>query len=128
VTFWSGLGEARLKFLHAYSLGEDGICPLSGYPLHQTHPEIVKRLRRAEGHLRSIIEMIETRRPCLDVAQQLYAVKKAIAQAKKTPIHDHIENCLEQEVGPLARAQRSPIDEFKVITKHLNVADHGRAD
>src|SRR5215469_2801279 len=72
--------------------------------------------------------MIETQRPCLDVAQQLYAVKKAIAQAKKTLIHDHIENCLEQGVGPLARAQRSPIDEFKVITKHLNVADHGPAD
>ena len=27
--------------------------------IHQTHPEIVRRLRRAEGHLRSIIDMIE---------------------------------------------------------------------
>ena len=119
MTFWSGLGEARLKFLHACSLREDGICPLSGYPLHQTHPEIVKRLRRAEGHLRSIIEMIETQRPCLDVAQQLYVIEKTIAQAKKMLIHDHIEDCLEQAVGPLARAQRGPIDEFKAITNYL---------
>jgi hypothetical protein NreA len=88
-------------------------------PIHLSHPEIVKRLRRAEGHLRSIIDMIETQRPCLDVAQQLHAVEKAIAQAKKTLIHDHIDNCLEQAVGPLARERRGPVDEFKAITKYL---------
>jgi len=88
-------------------------------PIHQTHPEIVKRLRRAEGHLRSIIDMIETQWPCLDIAQQLQAVEKAIAQAKKTLIHDHIENCLEEAVGPLPREQRSPVEEFKAITEYL---------
>jgi len=92
---------------------------MNGHSIHQTHPEIVRRLRRAEGHLRSIIDMIETQRPCIDVAQQLHAVEKAVAQAKKTLIHDHIENCLEQAVGPLARNQRGPVDEFKAITKYL---------
>jgi DNA-binding FrmR family transcriptional regulator len=93
--------------------------PMSVHPVHQSHPEIIKRLRRAEGHLRSIIDMIEMQRPCLDIAQQLHAVEKAVAQAKKSLIHDHIENCLEQAVGPLARDQRSPVDEFKAITKYL---------
>jgi len=92
---------------------------MNEHQIHQSHPEIVKRLRRAEGHLRSIIDMIETQRPCLDVAQQLQAVEKAIAQAKKTLIHDHIENCLEQAVGPIAREQRGPVEEFKAITKYL---------
>jgi DNA-binding FrmR family transcriptional regulator len=92
---------------------------MNRHPIHQTHPEIVKRLRRAEGHLRSIIDMIETQRPCLDIAQQLQAVEKAIAQAKKTLIHDHIENCLEETVGPLPRQQRAPVEEFKAITKYL---------
>lgn len=27
--------------------------------IHATHPEIAKRLKRAEGHLRSIVGMIE---------------------------------------------------------------------
>ena len=76
-------------------------------------------MRRAEGHLRSIIDMIETQLPCLEVAQQSHAVKRAIAQAKKTLIHDHIENCLEQIVGPLSRDQRGPVEEFKAITKYL---------
>ena len=86
---------------------------------HQTHPEIVRRLKRAEGHLGSIIEMIEGGRSCLDVAQQLHAVEKAIGQAKKTLIQDHLDNCLEEAVGTLPRQQRRPIDEFKQITKYL---------
>lgn len=87
--------------------------------IHETHPAIVKRLRRADGHLRSIIEMIEAGRPCIDIAQQLHAVEKAVAQAKKTLIQDHLDHCLEDVVGPLPRDQRRTIDEFKAITKYL---------
>ncbi len=87
--------------------------------VHDTHPEIVKRLKRADGHLRSVIEMIESGRPCVDVAQQLHAVEKAIAQAKKTLIHDHLDHCLEGAVGPLAAGDRSAIDEFRAIARYL---------
>ncbi len=86
---------------------------------HQTHPAIVKRLRRSEGHLRAIAEMIEAGRPCLDVAQQLHAVEKAICEAKKTLIRDHLDNCLEDTVHALPKARRQSIDEFKEITKYL---------
>ncbi len=87
--------------------------------LHATHSNIVKRLKRAEGHVRSVIEMIEAGRPCLDIAQQLHAVEKAIAQAKKTLIQDHLDHCLEAAAGPLARQQRHAIDEIKDIAKYL---------
>jgi len=87
--------------------------------LHQSHPEIIKRLRRAEGHLRSTIGMIEQSRSCLELAQQLHAVESAIREAKKALIHDHLDNCLEAAVGPTSRDARAPIDEFKAITKYL---------
>ena len=87
--------------------------------LHQTHPEIVKRLSRAAGHLKTIIAMIEQRRACVDIAQQLHAVEKAISSAKKTLVHDHIDHCLEQTVGPMSRGARGPLEEFKEITKYL---------
>lgn len=86
---------------------------------HQTHSDIIKRLRRADGHLRGVIEMIETGRPCLDIAQQLHAVEKAIAQAKKVLIQDHLDHCLDEVVGPLGRDGRRSIDEFKEIAKYL---------
>jgi uncharacterized protein len=87
--------------------------------LHESHPAIARRLKRAEGHLRSVIEMIAAGRPCLDITQQLHAVEKAVGQAKRTLIQDHLDHCLEETVGPLPRAQRRAIDEFKEITKYL---------
>ena len=92
---------------------------MSDKHLHQSHPDIAKRLKRAEGHLRSVIDMIETARPCLDIAQQLHAVEKAIGQAKRTMIQDHLDHCLEETIGPLPREQRRSIDGFKEITKYL---------
>jgi DNA-binding FrmR family transcriptional regulator len=92
---------------------------MSDEHLHQSHPEIAKRLKRAEGHLRSVIDMLGTGRACLDIAQQLHAVEKAIGQAKRTLIQDHLDHCLEETVGPLHRSQRRSIDEFKEITKYL---------
>jgi uncharacterized protein len=86
---------------------------------HATHPEVVRRLRRAEGHLRAVIGMIEDGRGCLELAQQLHAVEQAIAKAKRALIHDHIDSCLEQVAGPVPRQSRGPIDEFKEITKYL---------
>lgn len=92
---------------------------MSAAKLHQTHADIVKRLRRAEGHLKTIVEMIEQERSCVDVAQQLHAVEKAICNAKKALIHDHIDHCLERSIGPATRAARAPLDEFKEISKYL---------
>ena len=87
--------------------------------IHATHPQIVKRLKRAGGHLKSVIEMIEGGRSCLDIAQQLHAVEKAIAQAKKTLIHDHLDHCLADTVGPLEDADRARFDQFRDIAKYL---------
>lgn len=87
--------------------------------IHEQHPAIVKRLKRATGHLRSVVEMLESGTPCLMVAQQLHAVEKAVAQAKRALIQDHLDHCLEATVGSLPRERRRPIDEFKEIVKYL---------
>ena len=87
--------------------------------VHQTHAEIIKRLKRAEGHLGTVIGMIEQGRECVDLAQQLHAVEKAIAKAKKTLIHDHIDHCLEHSVAERGAA-RDSIHEFKQIAKYLD--------
>jgi len=86
---------------------------------HPSHPDIVKRLKRASGHLKSIIDMLEGDRDCLDIAQQLQAVEKAVANAKKTLVHDHIDHCLEHAVKKGARNVEETVREFKEITKYL---------
>ncbi len=87
--------------------------------LHALHPDIAKRLKRAEGHLRSIVDMIESGRTCLELAQQLQAVESAVRQAKKALIHDHLDHCLEHALEAPAREQRRAIEEFKDIAKYL---------
>jgi DNA-binding FrmR family transcriptional regulator len=86
---------------------------------HTSHAAVTTRLKRAEGHLRSIVKMLLEDRECLEIAQQLQAVEKAIVNAKKTLVHDHIDNCLEQAVRDGSRNSRETIREFQEITKYL---------
>ncbi len=86
---------------------------------HTSHPDIIKRLRRAEGHLKSVIAMIEEGRACVDIAQQLQAVESAISNAKTTLVHDHIDHCLEQSIGKGEQSPADAISELKAITKYL---------
>ena len=87
--------------------------------LHTSHPAIAKRLKRATGHLAHVIGMIETHAGCTDIAQQLYAVEKAIANAKRALIQDHIDHCLEHSLEADDEARAAALDDFKTIAKFL---------
>jgi uncharacterized protein len=92
---------------------------MSKEDVHEHHEEILKRLKRAHGHLETVINMLEQNRECLDLAQQLHAVERAIANAKKALIHDHIDHCLEHSASTRGRSANDSIREFKEITKYL---------
>ena len=87
--------------------------------IHASHPDIIARLKRAHGHLASVIQMIEAGRPCVDLAQQLHAVEKAITNAKRELIQDHIDHCLEDAAGQNGRGTKAALAEFKTLTKYL---------
>ncbi len=87
--------------------------------IHETHDAVAKRLRRAEGHIRKVIGMIEAGRSCPEVAQQLHAIEKAVAAAKKALIHDHIDHCLAHAADGKPRDTAEALAEFKDITKYL---------
>lgn len=82
---------------------------------HATHPKVISRLKRANGHLRSVIDMIEEGRPCLEIAQQLHAVEKAVINAKRVLIHDHIDHCLDDDV----ESHTADMAEFRAIARYL---------
>ncbi|CAM4063222.1 MULTISPECIES: metal-sensing transcriptional repressor [Sphingomonadaceae] len=96
------------------TLGNDDKKMSHPHP-HSTHPAIVKRLNRATGHLRSIVDMIENGRSCSDIAMQLQAVEKAIATAKRTLIQDHLSHCIG---GDPAHGEKA-MAEFQAISKYL---------
>ena len=86
---------------------------------HLSHIDVLKRLKRASGHLQSIMTMIEKERNCSEIAQQHEAVEKAIANAKKLLIHDHIDHCLDSAAKQGTLSSDEVIKEFKQITKYL---------
>ncbi len=86
---------------------------------HQSHPDIIKRLKRAEGHLRAIIGMVEVGRPCVELAQQLHAIESAVANAKRELIHDHLDHCLDDSVAASGKAARIALTELKALSKYL---------
>lgn len=76
---------------------------------HHSHPDIIKRLKRAHGHLAAVVQMLEDGRSCVDLAQQLHAVEAAISSAKREQIHDHMERCLGDGVGEGGMASREAL-------------------
>ena len=66
--------------------------------VHKTHKDIVKRLKRANGHLKAIIGMIEDERSCPEVLQQMSAVLAAISKARKIFLEDHLHSCIADAV------------------------------
>lgn len=69
---------------------------------HANNPAILSRLRRAEGHLASVVRMIAEGRDGLTIAQQMQAVIKALEKTKQMLILDHIEHHLGEVVGEVA--------------------------
>jgi len=87
--------------------------------IHPGHPAVIKRLKRAAGHLQNVVGMLEAERECLDVVQQLHAVERAIAAAKKALIHEHLDHCLDHAVDHSTPNVRTALAEFRDITKYL---------
>ncbi len=75
---------------------------------HASHPELIKRLKRAKGQRRHVIGMIEGQRPCLDIARQLAAVESAVTAAKRVLIHDHIDHCLVHQADDARAKTKAP--------------------
>lgn len=62
--------------------------------------------------------MIEAGRSCADLEQQLHAIERAVTNAKKALIHDHIDHCLEMHLESDCAAAKSALAETKLISKY----------
>lgn len=73
--------------------------------------EILNRLKRAEGQIRGIQRMIEQDEPCLDIARQMSAVRKALDST-----YVRMTLCfMEQELGGRFSGDAKARDRFAEI-------------
>jgi DNA-binding FrmR family transcriptional regulator len=74
---------------------------------------VVRRLNRVEGQVRGINRMIEEDRYCIDILQQMQAVKSALAKIEDAILKDHMATCVETAIASGdPNQQRKKIEEL----------------
>lgn len=67
--------------------------------------DVVVRLKRAQGQIGGVIQMIEDGRDCKDVVTQLAAVSRALDRAGFKIIANGLQQCLMEESAGSANAK-----------------------
>ncbi len=80
---------------------------MAGYPKHN---ELLPRLRRIEGQVRGVARMVTERRYCIDIVQQLTAVRRALDEVSCKVMRGHIDSCVSEAIRK--REGRKKIDEL----------------
>lgn len=60
----------------------------------QDKDAILRRLRKMEGQVRGLQQMVENDRYCLDVLQQINAVTAAAREVGLLVLEDHVRGCV----------------------------------
>ncbi len=60
--------------------------------------DIQKRLRRIEGQVRGIMQMVEDDRYCIDIIHQIQAARAALARVEETVLKHHAETCIQDAI------------------------------
>ena len=61
---------------------------------HPCHKKELSNIRRIEGQLRGIAKMIEEEKYCIDILNQIKAVRKSIASVEGKILKTHLEECV----------------------------------
>lgn len=76
-------------------------------------PKLLSRLARIEGQVRGVIRMVEEERYCIDVLNQLEAIKAALTRVETEVLKGHAAHCVAYAIkSGNARDQREKFDEL----------------
>ena len=70
---------------------------MPGYDLDKD--DLLRRLRRIEGQVRGIAQMVEDDRYCIDVLTQVSAATKALQSVAIGLFDDHLRHCVAEAVS-----------------------------
>ncbi len=59
---------------------------------NKTREELLPRMKKIEGQIQGIIKMIEERRYCIEIINQINAVRRALEKAGLIIMESHIKN------------------------------------
>ncbi|MEC9493357.1 metal-sensitive transcriptional regulator [Flexistipes sp.] len=62
------------------------------------HGNSLDRLKRIEGQTKGIVKMVEQDKYCIDIINQISAVKGALNQVALLILQNHVESCVSEAV------------------------------
>ena len=78
--------------------------------------KIVNRLRRVEGQVRGVAQMVEDDRYCIDILHQIQAIKSALAKVETQVLKDHAACCVAEAIASgNADDQREKFEELVTL-------------
>jgi DNA-binding FrmR family transcriptional regulator len=63
---------------------------------HPDHSKNLSSLRRIEGQVRGVQQMIDDKRYCMDIVNQIKAMKSALSRVESKILEKHLRSCVTQ--------------------------------
>jgi len=88
-------------------------------PQNPDHQDNIVALKRIEGQVRGVQRMIEDREYCIDILNQILAVKGALARVEEKILQKHFRHCVTTAVmGSSENQKQQKLDEIlKLINR-----------
>lgn len=90
---------------------------MRGYEMNKD--DLLRRLRRVEGQVRGIAQMVEDDRYCIDVLTQISAVTKAMQSVALGMFDDHLRHCVAEAVSIGGREAERKLAEATAAVERL---------
>lgn len=77
------------------------------------HENNLVALRRIEGQVRGVQRMVEDRKYCIDILNQIYAVKGALVRVEERILKKHFQHCITDAIeGSSKKEKQKKLDEI----------------
>lgn len=82
--------------------------------------EVIKRLKRIEGQVRGVINMVNENRYCIDILTQTKAINSALQGVDSVIIKQHLNSCVVNaiESGDIDEKNRKLDEVMELLSKY----------
>ncbi len=78
-----------------------------------SHKNSLVALKRIEGQVRGVQGMIEERKYCIDILNQIHAIKGALGRVEEKILEKHFQRCVTEAVrGSSKKGKQQKLDEI----------------
>ena len=84
---------------------------------HPDHSDNLTALRRIEGQVRGVHQMIENKRYCMDIVNQIEAIKSSLTRVETKVLETHLRSCVTQALNK--KEMEEKISELVKVFKQI---------